>query len=61
MALSKEARRAYKKAVRNKKKKKRGHWLLIQKGDSFKEILSKLVTQFAVIVLIGCGVILEMS
>jgi sortase B len=58
MALSKEARRAYKKAVRNKKKKKRGHWLLIQKGDSFKEILSKLVTQLAVIVLIGCGVIL---
>lgn len=58
MALSKSAKKAYKKAVKSKKKQKRGHWLLIQKGDSFKEICSKLFTQLAVLVLIGCGVIL---
>ncbi|MCM1577641.1 MAG: class B sortase [Ruminococcus sp.] len=58
MAMSKGAMKAYKKAVKAKKKAKRGHWLLIQKGDSFKEICSKLFTQLAVLVLIGCGVIL---
>ena len=58
MALSKEARRAYKKAVKTKKKKKKGNWLFIKKGDSGKEVFSKLVTQLAVIVLIGCGVVL---
>ncbi len=58
MAMSKSARKAYKKAVRDKKKKKRGHWLLLQKGDSFKEICSKLFTQLCVVVLICCGVIL---
>ena len=58
MAMSKSAERAYKKAVKAKKKAKRGHWLFIQKGDSVKEVFSKLFTQFAVLVLIGCGVIL---
>lgn len=58
MAMSKSAQKAYKKAARAKKKKKRGHWLLIQKGDSVKEICSKLFTQFALVVLIGCIVIL---
>lgn len=58
MALSKDAKKAYKKAVKNKKKKKHGHWLLIQKGDGFKEICSKLFTQLAVLVLVACGVIL---
>jgi len=58
MAMSKSAKKAYKKAVKAKKKAKRGHWLLIQKGDSVKEILSKLFTQFALLVLIACGVIL---
>ncbi len=58
MAMSSSAKKAYKKAVKAKKKAKRGHWLLIQKGDSFKEICSKLFTQLAVLVLIGCGVIL---
>ncbi len=58
MALSKEAKKAYQKALKSKKKKKRGHWLLIQKGDSFKEKVSKIITQIAVLVLIGCGVIL---
>ncbi|MGN0642291.1 MAG: class B sortase [Huintestinicola sp.] len=58
MSLSKSARKAYKKAVKAKKKKQRGHWLLIQKGDSVKEICSKIITQIAVVVLIGCGVIL---
>ena len=53
MAMSKSAERAYKKAVKAKKKAKRGHWLLIQKGDSVKEVFSKLFTQFAVLVLIG--------
>lgn len=58
MALSGSAKKAYKKAVRAKKKKKRGHWLLIQKGDCAKEVASKLFTQFAVLVLIVCGLIL---
>ena len=58
MALSGSARKAYKKAVKAKKKKQRGHWLLIQKGDSAKEVVSKLFTQFAVLVLIACGLIL---
>lgn len=58
MALSGSAKKAYKKAVKAKKKRKRGHWLLIQKGDSAKEIASKLFTQLAVLVLIGCLVIL---
>lgn len=58
MAMSKSAERAYKKALKAKKKAKRGHWLLIQKGDSAKEVLSKLFTQFAVLVLIACGLIL---
>lgn len=58
MAMSKSYQKAYKKAVKAKKKARRGHWLLIQKGDSVKEICSKLFTQFAVLVLIGCGVIL---
>ncbi len=58
MALSKSARKAYKKAKKKQKKKRRGHWLRIQKGDSFKEICSKLFTQFCVLVLIACGVIL---
>ncbi len=58
MALSGSAKKAYKKAVKAKKKRKRGHWLLIQKGDSAKEVASKLFTQLAVLVLIGCLVIL---
>ena len=58
MAMSKSAKKAYKKALKAKKKAKRGHWLLIQKGDSIKEVLSKLFTQFAVLVLIACGLIL---
>ena len=42
MAMSKSAERAYKKAVKAKKKAKRGHWLLIQKGDSVKEVFSDI-------------------
>lgn len=58
MALSGSAKKAYKKAVKVKKKQRRGHWLLIQKGDSANEIASKLFTQLAVLVLIACGLIL---
>lgn len=58
MAMSKSAKKAYKKAVKAKKKAKRGNWLFIQKGDSFKEICSKLFTQLCVLILIGCGVVL---
>ncbi len=58
MALSGSAKKAYKKAMKAKKKRMRGHWLLIQKGDSAKEVASKLFTQFAVLVLIACGLIL---
>lgn len=60
MALSRSAQKAYKKAMKEKKKRRRGHWLLIQKGDSAKEIASKLFTQLALIVLIGCiGILLN--
>lgn len=58
MAMTKAARRAYKKAAKKKKKAKRGHWLLIQKGDSVKEVCSKLFTQLCVIILAGCIIIL---
>ena len=58
MAMSESARKSYEKAFRAKKKKKKSHWLFIQKGDGLKEILSKLFTQLCVLVLIGCGVIL---
>ena len=58
MALSYSAKKAYKKAAKQKKKRQRGHWLLIQKGDSVKEICSKLFTQFALLVLIVCIAIL---
>lgn len=58
MALSRSARKAYKKAAKEKRKRQRGHWLLIQKGDSVKEVCSKLFTQFALLVLIGCIAIL---
>lgn len=58
MALTGGAKKAYKKAVKAKKKRQRGHWLLIQKGDSAKEIVSKLFTQLAVVVLVGCIAIL---
>lgn len=58
MALSKEAKKAYKKARKQKKKERRGHWLLIQKGDSIKEVFSKLFTQVCLVILIGCIIIL---
>ncbi len=58
MALSRSAKKAYKKALKEKKKRQRGHWLLIRKGDSPKEIASKLFTQFALAVLIVCIAIL---
>ncbi|MBQ2824553.1 MAG: class B sortase [Oscillospiraceae bacterium] len=58
MALSRSAKKAYKKAVKEKKRRRRGHWLIIQKGDSPKEIGSKLFTQFALLVLVVCIVIL---
>ena len=58
MALSAGAKKAYKKAFKAKQKKRRGHWLLIQKGDCAKEIASKLFTQFALVVLIVCILIL---
>ncbi|MBQ5316856.1 MAG: class B sortase [Oscillospiraceae bacterium] len=58
MAMSRSARQAYKRALKEKKKRLRSHWLLIQKGDSAKEVVSKLFTQLCVLVLIGCGVVL---
>lgn len=58
MALSHEAEKAYKKAKKQKKKQQRGHWLLIQKGDGAKEVISKIFTQFCLVVLIGCIAIL---
>ncbi len=58
MGMSKSAQAAYKKAFKEKQKRRRGHWLLIQKGDSAKEVVSKLFTQLCVLVLIACAVIL---
>lgn len=58
MALSKDAKKSLQKAMKAKKKRKKGSWLFIQKGDSVKEVFSKLFTQLAVIVLIGCVLVL---
>lgn len=58
MAISRSAKKAYRKAAKAKKRNRRGHWLIIQKGDSFKEKCSKLFTQFALCVLIVCIAIL---
>lgn len=58
MALSKDAKSAYKKALKAKKKKNKKNWFFIRKGDSAKEVASKLFTQFAALVLVGCIVIL---
>jgi sortase B len=58
--MSNSARKAYAKALKNKRKNspKKSHWLFIQKGDGVKEVASKILTQIAVIVLIGCMLIL---
>lgn len=58
MGMSKGTKKALKKAVKKKNKRRRGSWLFIQHGDSIGEVFSKLLTQFAVLVLIACGVIL---
>ncbi|MDR0946465.1 MAG: class B sortase [Ruminococcus sp.] len=57
MAISKSAKKAYAKAYK-KTGKKKSHWLFFSKGDSAKEIISKIITQLAVLVLAGCLVIL---
>jgi sortase B len=56
--MSASARKAYKAAYKKAAKKNKSHWLFIQKGDSGKEVLSKLFTQFACLVLIACLAIL---
>jgi sortase B len=58
--MSKSAQKAYAKAFKAKKKAapRKSHWLFIQKGDAAKEIASKILTQVAVVVLIGCIFIL---
>lgn len=59
MALSNEAIRSYKKAQKYQKKKRRNkHWFFLRKGDSKKEILSKIFTQITAIVLVVCVVVL---
>lgn len=58
MGMSKNAQKAYEKALKEKKKKRRGHWLIIQKEDSFKEKCSKLFTQFCCLVVIACVIVL---
>lgn len=59
VALSNEAMRAYKKAQKAQKKKRRNkHWFFLHKGDSTKEIVSKVFTQLMAVVLIVCVVIL---
>ena len=49
--------RTAKKAGKVKTRRRRGNWLFIEHGDSAGECFSKLFTQFAVLVLIACGVI----
>lgn len=58
MALSKEAQRAYKKAQHVQKRRRNKHWFFIRKGDSKKEICSKIFTQFAAMVFVVCMVII---
>ena len=58
MAVSVKTRKALKKAVKNKRRRRRGSWLFIQQGDPPAECLSKMFTQFAVIILAACGIIL---
>ena len=60
--MSKSAQRAYEQAFRAKKQKthsnKRKSSYFITKGDTAKEVISKLITQLALLVLVVCGVIL---
>lgn len=58
MALSKEAMKSYKKAEKTHKKHKRKHWFFLHRGDSAKEVCSKIFTQLATVVLIACVIIL---
>lgn len=59
VALSREAQKAYKKAQKVQKKRRRNkHWFFIRKGDSKKEICSKIFTQLAAVTLLCCCVIL---
>lgn len=58
MALSREAMKSYKKAEQAQKKRRKKHWFFLRKGDSAKEIFSKIFTQIATVVLIVCVVIL---
>ena len=59
MALSNEAMKSYKKAQKVQKKKRRNkHWFFLRKGDSNKEVCSKIFTQLMAVVLIVCFVIL---
>lgn len=58
MALSKEAKRAYKKAQKKQRRERNKHWFFIRRGDSKKEIASKIFTQIAAVVLVVCLVII---
>ncbi|MCR5168289.1 MAG: class B sortase [Oscillospiraceae bacterium] len=57
MGVSSKTKKALKKAVKQKKHRRRGSWLFIERGDTLREVFSKLLTQFAVLVLAACGVI----
>jgi sortase B len=53
--MSASAKKAYKAAYKKAAaKKNKSHWLFIEKGDSGKEIVSKIFTQFACLVFIVC-------
>lgn len=58
MAISHSAKKAFKKAKKEQRRRNKRHWLIPQKGDSIKERISKGITMIALIVLIGCIVIL---
>ncbi len=58
MALSKNAKRNYRKAKKAKDKKQGKHWLFVTENDSKKEAASKVFTQVALVVLIFCLIIL---
>ncbi len=54
MAISRKAKKSYKKAKNAKNKRQNKHWLWVKKGDSSKEITSKVITQVSLFVLIIC-------
>jgi len=59
LGLSREAKKSIKKAQKvQRRKRRKTHWLIIQKGDDTKEIIYKVITQLCCIVVIASVIIL---